>query len=256
MEHAAASPPRQRRTRRAGGARYAIGGGLLLIGLAIALLGGALALSAVNAANAQRFLDEWGKRGAEPGAEAFAAAEAAAIRAIRLYPGGSGAAWDRLGRIYTWAHWQRGLDPGGVPRTVPDAGALLARPLGVTGAEDWQATRARSLAAHQRAVALRPLWPYGVVRLADARLRATGGDERLNDLVKRAYRLGPWRPGVNRQITEIGLRGWRWLSGDTRDIVLENARRTVRFSPADRRRVIALAETTGKRLLIETLVLP
>lgn len=229
---------------------------LLLAGAGVMVLGGALLLAALNAANAQRFLDEWAQLGQEPAAEAFAAAEAAAIQAIRLHPGPSGEAWDRLGRVYDWAHWRQPIRARSLPSARLTPSELLANPLGATGAADPDSTRVRALVAHQRAVALRPLWPYGVVRLADARLRASGGDERLDALLQRAFHLGPWRPSVNRRITEIGLRGWRWLSGGTRDVVLENARRTVRYSAADRRRVIELAEATGKRRLIDILVLP
>ncbi|RZU99082.1 hypothetical protein [Spiribacter vilamensis] len=232
------------------------GAGLIAVGLIVAVLGGLLLLSAANAHNAQRFLSDWAKTGREPAPEAFAAAESAAIQAIRLYPGATGEGWDRLGRVYDWAHWRQPIADQALPSTPIRPARILAAPVGAAGADDPRTTRLRALYAHQRAVELRPLWPYGMARLAFARLRAGGTGEQLDSLIREAFRLGPWRPSVNRRLTEVGLLGWRWLEPETRDVVLENARRTVRFSKSDERWVLNLAEATGKRLLIETLVLP
>ena len=252
----AADRERARRARSAGPRRLVAATVLLIAGIGGALIGGQLLLSAVNAASAQRFLNDWAALGQEPSPAAFAAAEAAAIQAIRFHPGPTGEGWDRLGRVYDWAHWREPFAEGPLSATSIGPARILEAPLGVAGADSVQATRLRALSAHEQAVAERPLWPYGVARLALARLRAGGTDAELNELIQAAFRLGPWRPSVNRRITEIGLLGWRWLDRDTRDIVLENARRTVRYSRADERWVIELAEATGKGLLIETLVLP
>ncbi len=230
--------------------------GLVMAGLALVLLGGALLLAALNAANAQRFLDAWGRTGQTPDAQAFAAAEAAAIRAIRLHPGASGEAWDRLGRVYSWAHWQAPVTQRDTPIKPLPAARLLKSPLGAGGAADTRATRRRALIALEKAVQHRPLWPYGVVRLADAQRRAGVDGAALSQTLERAFALGPWRPAVNRRIAGIGLRGWRWLTPAARDVVLTNARRAVRYSAADRRHIIEVAEQTGKRLIIDTLVLP
>jgi hypothetical protein len=227
-----------------------------MAGLGLAVLGGALLLAALNAANAQRFLDAWGRTGQPPSAQAFADAEAAAIRAIRLYPGAAGEHWDRLGRVYSWAHWRAPVTRRDAAIQPLPAERLLQSPLGVAGADDPRATRQRAVAAFNNARRHRPLWPYGVVRLADAQRRAGVNGAVLSQTLERAFALGPWRPAVNRRIAAIGLRGWRGLTPAARDVVLTNARRAVRYSDADRRHIIEVAEQTGKRLLIDTLVLP
>jgi hypothetical protein len=233
-----------------------VAAGLMVVGLGIAVFGGLLLLSAANAHTAHRFLSEWEKAGREPAPEAFAAAEVAAIRAIRLFPGVTGEGWDRLGRVYDWAHWLEPIVDQPQPSAPMPPARILSTPVGAAGAADPRTTQQRALHAYQRAVALRPLWPYGMARLAFARLRAGATDESLDGAMREAFRLGPWRPSVNRRLTEIGLLGWRWLDPETRDLVLENARRTVRFSRSDERWVLNLADATGKRLIIETLVRP
>lgn len=242
--------------RRAGALQRVFATLLIIGGLGLAVFGGLLCLSALNAEQAERFIRDWSTTGQEPSAEAFAIAEAAAIRSIRLHPGPSGRHWDRLGRVYDWAHWRAPFSRNPLPTTLIPPARILEQPLGTAGAENVQAARLRALSAHEQAVSLRPLWPYGVSRLAFARLRAGAADAELARLLREAYRLGPWRPSVNRRITEVGLRAWAGLDRATRDIVLENARRTARYSRADERRVRELGEATGRALMIETLVLP
>ncbi|MEX0373619.1 hypothetical protein [Spiribacter roseus] len=239
-----------------GAARWRTGVALLLAGFALAVLGAALLLSALNAANAQRFLDDWGRTGQTPDPRAFAAAEAAAIRAVRFYPGPAGEHWDRLGRVYSWAHWRAPVadDDSAVPRLA--AARLLENPLGEQAATDVDATRGRALVAFENAVRHRPLWPYGQIRLADAQRRAGVDGEALSLRLQRAFDLGPWRPAVNRRIAAMGLRGWDALTPAARDVVLTNARRAVRYSDADREHVIDVARQTGHSVLIDALVLP
>jgi hypothetical protein len=229
----------------------------LIVGLGLSILGGSLFLSALNAAQAQRFLDDWSQRGGVPSAEAFAAAEGAALRAVRLFPGNSGAAWDRLGRVYDWAHWQRPIpDRANAPEMPPPAALRVDQPLARSGLDNHAESRLRALMAYQAAVDARPLWPHGLTRLAYARLRAGAVDAELERLLARAYDLGPWRPAVNRRIAEIGLLGWPSLSGESRRLVLENARRAAHFSPADARRVAELARIHNLETVVGAVALP
>lgn len=229
----------------------------MLPGAALTLLGALLLMAALNGLQAERYLAGWQGTGEEPDAQAFAAAEAAAIRAIRFYPADSGAHWSRLARIYDWRHWRASSAAiERAPDGLPTPREILNQPLGASGSASLQTTRLRALAAHGEAVANRPLWPYGVVRLAHARLRAGRADDVFARLLQQAFELGPWRPQVNRQITEAGLRGWHSLDRDTRDLVLENARRMARFSRADEQRVRELGSQAGLLPLLEVLVLP
>lgn len=229
---------------------------LLMSGVGMSVFGALLLLSALNASHADRFLGDWAVTGEEPSPAAFAVAEAAAIRAIRFYPGASGEHWDRLARVYDWRHWRAPAGQGPLTSVRPPLEQMLNQPLGADASADPRATRLRAIAAYERAVELRPLWPYGVARLASARLRAGGVDQALAELIKSAYHLGPWRPIINRRITEIGLRGWAGLDQEARDIVLENARRTASLSRADEQRVRQLGEQTGLDVLLTLLVLP
>lgn len=229
---------------------------LIGFGLTISVIGALLMFSALNAERVNRWLTDWAEVGEQPSPTDFAMAEAAAIRAIRFYPGPSGAHWDRLGRVYDWQHWRSPLNKGPMESALPSAPEILNEALGIYGSTNRGATRLRAIAAYQQAVDLRPLWPYGITRLAAARLRAGGNDQDLAQLLKNAYQLGPWRPMVNRRITEIGLRGWAGLDQQARDIVLENARRTVSLSRADERWVRELGEQTDLDRLLKLMVLP
>ena len=251
--------PKSRESRPRGHASYrqrvfaALVGGS---GLALVVLAGSLLLASLHARQADQFLQDWGTTGEPPTAEAFAVAEAAAIRAIQWHPGPSGAHWEQLGRVYAWRHWRAPYGPGPGWTDRPNAEALLGQPLGAEASHDPALTRLRALVAHAHATEHRPLWPYGRVRLARAHLHAGDPDGELATVLHQAFELGPWRPGVNRHITFIGLRAWPNLDPATRDLVLENARRTVRFSRADERRVRALGERVGLLPLLEVMVLP
>lgn len=189
----------KRRMRKpAGPLQKAAGVVLFMSGMGMSLLGALLLLSALNANHADRFLSDWAVTGEEPRPAAFAIAEAAAIRTIRFYPSASGEHWDRLGRVYDWRHWQAPAGRGPLTSVRPPLEQILNHPLGADASIHPHTTRLRAMTAYEKAVAERPLWPYGVARLASARLRAGGVDQEFAELIKRAYYLGPWRPIINR----------------------------------------------------------
>lgn len=234
-----------------------VGAAGVMAGLALAFLGGSLLLSALSGLQAQRFLDDWSRRGAVPSAQAFTVAESAALRAVRFFPGTSGAAWDRLGRVYDWANWQAPFRYRANPPQASAPAALLAdEALGLSGLDDPVRSRQRALTAYQAAVDARPLWPYGHTRLAYARLRVGAVDAELERLLLTAYELGPWRPAVNRRIAEVGLLGWPWLGEESRRLVVENARRAAHFSAADARRVAELVRVHDLEKVVGAVALP
>jgi hypothetical protein len=221
--------------------------GLIGLGAVVLLfIGGSLLLSALNSWQAQRFIDDWAGAPDLPSPMAFATAEAAAIAAIKLHPGTSGAAWDRLGRVYDWANWVAPIEIDSRPSSMPSASALLERPLGAAQARNVLATRHRALVAHQQAVALRPLWPYGHARLAQAALRAGRLDAQMAGALTQAARLGPWRPGINRRVGEVGLIAWPSLDQATRVLVEAHLRRAMGFSRSDEARLQQLADQLGR----------
>lgn len=225
--------------------------GLIALGAVFLLaMGGALLLSALNSWQAQRFIDDWARTADLPSPAAFATAETAAIAAIKFYPGTSGAAWDRLGRVYDWANWTAPVEIGGTPPPTRSASFLLASPLGVAQARDVSATRHRALVAYQQAVALRPLWPYGHARLAQAVLREGRVDAQMASALAQAGRLGPWRPGINRRVSEVGLIAWPSLDPATQGVVKDHLRRTLGYSRSDETRLRELADQLGREAVL------
>lgn len=206
--------------------RGAAAGLLLLASLIIAWLALRMLLAGLFSQQAQHFLDDWATaRAEEPSAAAFAVAEHAALTAVGLYPSASGADLDRLGRVYQWQYHRH-------PATSADPEVI--------------ASRRAAVEAYRAAVAARPLWPYTWVRLAQAKLSLGEADAEFRDALRRASELGPWRPGVNRGISQIGFQAWRALDAQTRRLVLESAGRSAALGAAEAREVLRLADSVGQ----------
>lgn len=227
----------------------------VLLGGMLAILGSRWLIAEWNGEMAQTSLNNWAEQGGQPAPAAVASAEAQAIQSIRFHPGRSGEHWDRLGRIYAWANWDASITLVDTPPALIAPARLLAEPIGRDGAQSAERTRLRALSAYDQAVSLRPLWPYGQLRLASARLNSGLPDARFNALLREGFELGPWRRSVNREVARLGLIAWDYLEPATRFVVLEACRRTAGFGRGDVAWLRTLADQTGRRALIDGLIL-
>lgn len=195
----------------------------LLVALALLITGGRMFLAGIASYQAEAFIGVWEKAGKEPDARAWQIAHDAAQRAISLYPVANGDYLDRLGRIHSWQRFRHSYG-------------------------DPAATRSRhaALDAYRASVAARPTWPYTWERLAHTKIFLQEFDGEFDQSLSRAFQLGPWRIGVNRELAEIGFSVWPRLDDKQRQIVLESSRRSVAFSPAEAQRMVMVALYTGR----------
>ena len=90
-----------------------------------------------------------------------------------------------------------------------------------------KADRGEALAYYRQSVALRPGWPYGWIDLALVKYRLGELDQEFYDALNTADELGPWEPGVQRVIIDIGLHGWNHIDDATHTLVLNTIKKAV-----------------------------
>jgi len=194
-----------------------------VLALVLLIAGARMGLAGVASYSAEAFVGSWEKAGGEPGARAWQVAHSAAQRANRLYPVANGEYLDRLGRVYSWQQVNK-------PYANPAA------------QNAWRA----ALNAYSAATAARPTWPYTWERLAHTKLYLQEFDEPFNQALAQAFRRGPWRIGVNRELANIGFNAWPRLTPKQRQATLEAARRSVANGRREATRILKIAETSGR----------
>lgn len=195
---------------------------VLLAALGLTVTGARMALAGLASYQAQAFIDSWAKQAQEPSTRAWEVAEDAAQRAIALYPTTNGEYADRLGVVYSWQQFRH---PYGAPEATN--------------------SRRAALDAYRQSTTARPTWPDTWARLAHAKLYLLEFDDEFHQAMSNAAELGPWRIGINRELTEIGLTAWPQLDEVQRQAALEAARRAVAYSENEAKRSYRLAEHTG-----------
>ena len=165
--------------------------------------------------------------------------------------------WDATRRPPPAAEWTRArdslraaraLDPG-QPAYLEDLARLhemRAQPL---AAGEPLAREYLSEALHYQREALRrrPGSPYTWSNIALLKSRLAEADGELEQALRNAALLGPWEPDVQIAIGEAGFAQWRALSPEARDVVRENAVRTLRWQDE---RIFEVARRTGQLALL------
>ncbi|WP_145928250.1 hypothetical protein [Pseudomonas sp. TCU-HL1] len=195
---------------------------VLLLALALLFAGARMALAGIASYQAEAFLAVWEKAANQPDARAWQIAHNAAQRAISLYPVANGDYLDRLGRIHSWQQFRQ-------PYADPSA----------------ESSRRAALDAYRAAVDARPTWPYTWARQAHTKLYLQEFDGEFDLALARAFQLGPWRNGINRELAEIGLSAWPHLDQSQRLATLESVRRSVANGPAEAQHLYKIAQHTG-----------
>jgi hypothetical protein len=122
---------------------------------------------------------------------------------------------EELGRLYELR--ARGLDP-----RQPVVEAFLARAL-----EEFR-TAAR----------MRPASPTTWANIAMLKLRLGVLDAEFYAAAEHAARLGPWEPGVQRRLSEIGVNDWSKLNPTGRTLTMAAAERGLQMQPHALERVL------------------
>lgn len=87
--------------------------------------------------------------------------------------------------------------------------------------------RKKALVYYRQSVKLRPSWPYGWIDLALVKYRLGELDREFYDALAISTELGPWEPGVQKVIIEIGLHGWNEINDDAHTLVLDTIKKAV-----------------------------
>lgn len=130
------------------------------------------------------------------------------------------------------AHLDRALAFRGADADVLDLASRLrhlqaTRP-GVAGAERRRLLQA---AAHdqRRALALKPLWPYGWAELLQIKADLGEIDGEFRRALRRSTDLGPGEPPVQLAVLDGGLRHWPRLGASDQEVILVTLDRALRM---------------------------
>jgi hypothetical protein len=187
----------------------------------------------------------------------LAALYAAAVRGLAdlaYFPArGTHDAWSKKGVAPTPAQWvaardalaeaQR-LEPDN-PLFVEETGRLYEKR--VASADPAQAVvrgyLERALAEFRRAARMRPASPFAWTNVALVKFRLNALDAEFRAAIENAARLGPWEPGVQRTLSDIGFVGWHALSAPVRAVIAAAIDRALFTQPKEIER---LAKTDNR----------
>jgi len=90
--------------------------------------------------------------------------------------------------------------------------------------------RIKAKAYYRDALTLRPVSPFYWVDLALVKYRLNELDDEFYAAMDNSVNLGPWEPGVQRVVIDIGLHAWRKLTPDGKAIVVNTIRNSIQHS--------------------------
>ncbi len=88
-----------------------------------------------------------------------------------------------------------------------------------------------ALKNYRKAAELRPAWPYTWSQISLVKYRMGEIDQELQQAIENATKTGPWEPGVQQIIAEVGLRVWEELDFAMREIIVRNIDRGITMQP-------------------------
>jgi hypothetical protein len=88
-----------------------------------------------------------------------------------------------------------------------------------------------ALKNYRKAAELRPAWPYAWSQISLVKYRMGEMDHELQQAIENATKTGPWEPGVQQIIAEVGLSVWEELDFATREIIVGNIDRGIILQP-------------------------
>ena len=114
-------------------------------------------------------------------------------------------------------------------------------------------SRREAYTHYKKAISLRPTWPYAWANLALVKYRLGETDDEFYHAMHKADELGPWEPGVQSVIVDIGLHYWNSLSRDERTFILNMIDKSLHHS--SRKHSVDVLDLTKRRGKIELVCL-
>ena len=100
-----------------------------------------------------------------------------------------------------------------------------------------------ALELQRQALVRRPGSPYTWSNIALLKSRLGEIDAEFERALAHAAKFGPWEPGVQLALADVGFAQWGAISPPTRDVVRANASRTLRYQD---KALFAIARRTGR----------
>ncbi|MFI8480857.1 hypothetical protein ACIGCM_09815 [Pseudomonas sp. NPDC078700] len=194
----------------------------LVAALGLLLIAGEMLLAGLASYRTGLALQRWVNVGQAPTEQTWQTTLAAAKMANRFYPVNSGTYHDQQGQVQAWRAFS----------------------LGPSEPQSVQAQHA-ALEAYRQAILARPTWPNTWARLAHSKYLLGQFDNEFAYALEQANQLGPYRPQVQFELANIGLRAWLNLTSKQRSSALSSIRKTLSSSNADATRLFAVAQSTG-----------
>jgi len=88
-----------------------------------------------------------------------------------------------------------------------------------------------ALENYRKAAELNPAWPYIWSHISLVKFRLGETDSEFKKAMENAVSAGPWEPGVQIIIAQVGLGIWQNLDSDLRKIVVRNINRGIVIQP-------------------------
>jgi len=88
-----------------------------------------------------------------------------------------------------------------------------------------------ALKNYRKAAELRPAWPYAWSQISLVKYRMGEIDQELQQAIENATNTGPWEPGVQQIIAEVGLGIWQELDFAMKKIIVRNIDRGITMQP-------------------------
>jgi hypothetical protein len=158
---------------------------------------------------ARSTLDAWSRQGAAPTPAQWVAARDALAKARRLEPDNP-LFVEETGRLYE--------------KRVADVDP--AQPVARSYLEP-------ALAEFRLATRMRPASPFAWINVALVKFRLGALDGEFHAAVENAARLGPWEPGVQRTLADIGFAGWGALPEPARSAIAGAIERGLQSQPKE-----------------------
>ncbi len=107
-------------------------------------------------------------------------------------------------------------------------GRFSKLPQGDSEAENF---RKQALNHYIKSVSLRPSWPYAWSNVMTVKFRLGQIDEEFIQALHIAETLGPWEPGIQKMVIDIGLITWPRLSYSDRSFVMKTISHALEKQP-------------------------
>ncbi|RLA46831.1 MAG: hypothetical protein DRR06_04065 [Gammaproteobacteria bacterium] len=133
-----------------------------------------------------------------------------------------------LEQISTAMAWE----PGNPQHINLKADILIYKSLLHWQDEQFSAITHEAVLLYRQSLMRRPGWPYTWARLALAKAYSAEFDEIFIEAIDKAVKLGPWEPTVHLILAEAGIYGWTYLNNFTRQQIIDNVHRGLRFNQA------------------------